>query len=180
MTLAEVVPRWPDRFWGWPLLFDPLATPLALTRSTCLSLFVTPMCIQYKMVMTTGSYANATVANPVCQVVDLESGSAAHSCRPPEWLPGGSLQHLKGYSVSQQYTEHRWKPTMPSSLVVQFWMFSPDTASKLWDLEMLHVSESDKSKWLLDSSLHIDRSLRNSEMAEDVEHNEIMGHACNV
>lgn len=26
----------------------------------------------------------------------------------------------KLYSVSQQYTEHRWKPTMPSSLVVQF------------------------------------------------------------
>lgn len=73
------------------------------------------------MVMATGSYANATVAKPVCQDVDLQSGSgsAAHSCRPPEWLPGGSLQHLKGYSVLQQNTEHRWKPAMPSSLVVQ-------------------------------------------------------------
>lgn len=106
------------------------------------------------------SYANAVVANPVCQDVYLESWSAAHSGRPPEWLPGGSLP----------------QPTMPSSLVVQFWMFSTDTNWKLWDFGILHVSESDKSKWLLDPSLQVDSlSLRNSEMAEDVEQNEIIG-----
>lgn len=96
------------------------------------------------------------------------------SSGPPKWLPGGSLQHLKCYSTSQHYTEHRWKPTMPSSLV-HFWLFHPDTVSKLWDSGILHECESDKSNWLLDSSLQVaSLSLRNSEMGESVEQNEIM------
>ncbi len=52
------------------------------------------------------------------------------SCRCPKWLPGGSLLHLKGCSVSQHATEHRREPTVPNWLVVQFWAFHPHTETQ--------------------------------------------------
>lgn len=99
------------------------------------------------------------------------------SCRPPKWLPEGSWQHLKGYSVSQHYTEHRWKLTMPSSLVFPVLSVSSwytDSVCKLWDLGIIHssvrvcVCSNDKSFLQVDSAV----SFINSEMG-DAEQNEI-------